>query len=346
MANQPAGSGPALATVNKPNNDSVKKSLSNSVKSSEPPLTPAIKGASSLKVDTTPSHKLGSQNSPSPSKTKVVLEAEPRKMQAERPVLLQDLSQSKLLLKFKQENKTGELTGPETTTTTNTQKDENTKSIDEIKPSVEFKNESPKDISRKDSVISKKVQITNAKPAMSNGGNGVYGEDFYDGGGVYGADLANMQAPPVIKTKQPSATSTPSQRRTSKDSKSDDSASGRNQSTAKNRKSSKEACDDLEKAYLISATQDDFYKSLNESDSNNKPEAKTESSSPPPLPPHAATVTEQSHNGNHLSSHNNLNQVQSNSTTTISASTPRKPTFNPLHVILKDKNKYHTTEYI
>jgi hypothetical protein len=26
--------------------------------------------------------------------------------------------------------------------------------------------------------------------------------------------------------------------------------------------------------------------------------------------------------------------------------TPRKTAFNPLHVILKDKNKYHTTEYI
>ncbi len=26
--------------------------------------------------------------------------------------------------------------------------------------------------------------------------------------------------------------------------------------------------------------------------------------------------------------------------------TPRKPAFNPLHVILKDKNKYYTTEYI
>ena len=28
------------------------------------------------------------------------------------------------------------------------------------------------------------------------------------------------------------------------------------------------------------------------------------------------------------------------------AGTPRKPAFNPLHVILKDKNKYYTTEYI
>ena len=26
--------------------------------------------------------------------------------------------------------------------------------------------------------------------------------------------------------------------------------------------------------------------------------------------------------------------------------TPRKTKFNPLHVILKDKNKYYTTEYV
>lgn len=42
------------------------------------------------------------------------MEPEPRKMQAERPLLLQDLSQSKLLLKFKQENKVEPVAGETT----------------------------------------------------------------------------------------------------------------------------------------------------------------------------------------------------------------------------------------
>ena len=63
----------------------------------------------------TPSTSAGRNLAPPPSsspsktaggsKVKYVMEPEPRKMQAERPLLLQDLSQSKLLLKFKQENK-------------------------------------------------------------------------------------------------------------------------------------------------------------------------------------------------------------------------------------------------
>ena len=43
-------------------------------------------------------------------------------------------------------------------------------------------------------------------------------------------------------------------------------------------------------------------------------------------------------------SFNPTSQPQNNTVNT--SNTPRKPAFNPLHVILKDKNKYHTTEYI
>lgn len=57
------------------------------------------------------SNKSGSLSAPGGSKVKYVMEPEPRKMQAERPLLLQDLSQSKLLLKFKQENKVEPVVG-------------------------------------------------------------------------------------------------------------------------------------------------------------------------------------------------------------------------------------------
>jgi hypothetical protein len=53
----------------------------------------------------------------------------------------------------------------------------------------------------------------------------------------------------------------------------------------------------------------------------------------------------------HIANNNELNSKSVDMSVTSSppgflTSTPRKPAFNPLHVILKDKNKYHTTEYI
>ena len=39
-------------------------------------------------------------------------------------------------------------------------------------------------------------------------------------------------------------------------------------------------------------------------------------------------------------------QFLSKSTLSLTNTTPRKTPFNPLQVILKDKNKYYTTEYV
>lgn len=66
------------------------------------------------------------------------MEPEPRKMQAERPLLLQDLSQSKLLLKFKQENKVEPTGGEESATdaTINPQGEPSSTSVSAAQPTT------------------------------------------------------------------------------------------------------------------------------------------------------------------------------------------------------------------
>lgn len=68
-------------------------------------ITPATPSGTVRNLAPPSPNKTPSPTSSAGAKVKYVMEPEPRKMQAERPLLLQDLSQSKLLLKFKQENK-------------------------------------------------------------------------------------------------------------------------------------------------------------------------------------------------------------------------------------------------
>jgi hypothetical protein len=51
-------------------------------------------------------------------------------------------------------------------------------------------------------------------------------------------------------------------------------------------------------------------------------------------------------NSNYNNNNNNNNNSNTNTNNANFINVIRKPAFNPLHVILKDKNKYYTTEYI
>lgn len=330
------------------------------------------------------------------------MEPEPRKMQAERPVLLQDLSQSRLLLKFKQEkaasesnaagnnnNTTATTSTTETTSTSNKTVEatppppstvpivtlptstassaavpptsSSSKSINEDRTSTST--ESPKvnstkvsmPSSRKDSVQSKTTIIKAATPTPTLSGGGIYGEDFYDGGGVYGADLANVTSPPqpIVITK------ITARRPSTKDGSSEEKRTPLD--TAKtSRKQSKDV--DLERAYLISAAHECHNEPIIEHQQpeqaiSNNTKAKTTKFNLNELQIDEEKLLKkesdennqlQPNNRHHHHHHQHQQQqaVNSGSTPGVNISTPRKPAFNPLHVILKDKNKYHTTEYI
>lgn len=231
--------------------------------------------------------------------------------------------------------------------------------------------------------------------------SGVYGEDCYDGGGVYGADFVN-EGPiaPVVITKIG--------RRQSKESDANKQQNHHSSTTPKettatstaksSRKQSKDTtmAADLERAYLISAAnechsgeetsvnavenrQANPAAGMTLANSDAQPTTTQPSSGAP------TTTTKHHHHNQHskhaklsayetnvvldekplkssiISSNNEHSQTQMltqqstitssnsgfsmNNTSTVTT-TPRKPAFNPLHVILKDKNKYHTTEYI
>jgi hypothetical protein len=215
----------------------------------------------------------------------------------------------------------------------------------------------------------------------------VYGEDSYDGGGVYGADFGNGSPPaPIVITKierRPSKDVTSDKTisettKESKKSKSSKESTPKEPSTAKSsRKQSKDTlmAADLEKAYLISA--------VNECHGNIEETTTATTVKTPDSISSAQSTTKQQQQQQHKTTKFSPNevdideekhlikatsvedqqqhQVESQEPTTSTANhrsphhhhhhhhqptTPRKPAFNPLHVILKDKNKYHTTEYI
>ena len=216
---------------------------------------PAVQNKPYLKNETEAAAPLKSPSlnrieSPKPSfKTKIVLEPEPRKMQAERPVLLQDLSQSRLLQKFKQE-------------TEGDKKEDNSekkKEEEEVKKS----DTSPK--------------------KQSN-----------DGYGIYGADITSLDTKPIFTVPQSNKTSPIKQNK---------------EEHAPHILVNNEQADEIEKVYLENATKE-----------INGPSKETT------ITPKKSIIKNVDHDD--VSHH------------------VRKPAFNPLHVILKDKNKYHTTEYI
>lgn len=208
----------------------------------------------------------------------------------------------------------------------------------------------------------------------------MYGEDCYDGGGVYGADFVNEgPTQPVVITKI--------ERRQSKESESakqqqhsiikETTASSTAKSSRKQSKDTTIAAD-LEKAYLISAANEchngeeanmskkhdvtavETQCLNNQQPSIGAPEMACNYQHQQKHAKFSANDTQILLNNKPLKSTTNNydnGQTQLLSQSTIpssisgfsmntSVTTPRKPAFNPLHVILKDKNKYHTTEYI
>lgn len=208
--------------------------------------------------------------------------------------------------------------------------------------------------------------------------SGVYGEDYYDGGGVYGANMDGGSTPPVVITKI--------ERRQSKDASKQRSTPKETTATSTAKSSRKQSKDttmavDLEKAYLISAANECH----GGEDAVIKAKENNTSAQAPNQPMIGAATTTKHHHHHHHHHHQsrttkvcpnedeekplksttisdnhieNTQQQQQKSniasnnsglptiTATTTSTTPRKPAFNPLHVILKDKNKYHTTEYI
>lgn len=191
------------------------------------------------------------------SKTKIILEPETRKMQAEKPLLLQDLSQSRLLQKFKQEL------------------EENTRN-------------------------NKMPEIKATKTLIETNVNKKEIEENF----VYGADLANENS------KQSFIPNSPEKHKNSPEKKSNN----KEPFSTLN-----DGSDDFEKIYLEKAS-----KEMNEP-------TKTKKSPVPTSSDEAKKPIE-----------NDIDTLDfCEKKTNI-----RKPVFNPLHVILKDKNKYHTTEFI
>lgn len=208
-----------------------------------------LKNSSSTKTE--PTSPIG-QSQPSINKTKIVLDSEPRKMVAELPVLLQDLSHSRLLMKYKQENK----------------------------------------------------EATDLKPS------GVYGAEPSDDGGIYGADPANIVSDIPTKCVSDNA-------------------------------------DEIEKMYLISACCDKKEDTNEVKKEEVSSLAEGEASSPKKTCIKSIIKqTGSEHVKSELEITNDPTVTFSTPPVQVNNTTPRKPAFNPLHVILKDKNKYHTTEYI
>lgn len=306
------------------------------------------------------------------SKTKIVLEPEPRKMQADRPVLLQDLSQSKLLLKFKQEASSSD---PKPTSEANKtdQKPSEPANNDSTKsePKVDSNKESPKQTqpppqqSKKTSKVNSVASSGQTTPSKMESkfktppplSSGVYGADIYDGGGVYGADIVNVPTKPIVTSSKQS----PSQSidKTAENAKPTDESNNKNP-VAKNRKSSKDEYEENENESLINdnvngSNNENVRSSLlnteNESNDTNSISLNKKSSpnnletqSTKVIPNVNSTRLDIIDNDSTVVSFNPASQPQS--TLVNTSTTPRKPAFNPLHVILKDKNKYHTTEYI
>ncbi|CAF0884513.1 unnamed protein product [Brachionus calyciflorus] len=208
-----------------------------------------------------------------PSKTLVILEPEPRKMQAERPALLQDLSQSRLLQKFKQE-------------------------IEQTSPKKE---ENKSDLKNEIEVIpSPKKEITSE-----------------DTSGIYGADLNSLDPKPLYTGS-------------SKVNSLETSPNKKIELAPQILVTNNDQADEIEKIYLEKASRE-----INENQNNERKNSILKSETP-----------KKSTNKDVNSQHNNREIVFVNNPGEFQTQMRKTPAFNPLHVILKDKNKYHTTEYI
>lgn len=171
---------------------------------------------------------------------------------------------------------------------------------------------------------------------------------------MYGADMGTVgPSEPIVITKierRKSKEVTAEVKQASQRSTPKDTAASTAKSSRKQSKDTSMAAD-LEKAYLITAANE----CLGGEEAAQTVERVVVPSNESAKHHHAPKSTKFCPNDPNIDEEKPLkiedNQTHHQSTlTSVSsgamATTPRKPAFNPLHVILKDKNKYHTTEYI
>jgi hypothetical protein len=311
---------------------------------------------------------------------KTVLEPEPRKMQAERPLLLQDLSQSRLLAKFKQaQNENSPAKNDNVQALGNTNRETPTNPLNNNILNI---NETPKSTATVDSkrlninqltpqlstrskgsfVIRKAADSPNshkfAAPALDDGG--VYGAET--GAGIYGADIpvVNSSNSAVSSTKASNSSqltskknsitsltmNRPASYNTENDIKVNESVNQQNLSSRRismsnnnnndNNRSDDGIGEDAEKQSLLK--NQDLNSNLTTKNMPLNDHKYSQNLDNTIVSFSENLVTHQTYNPNsNIASLNNNN----NNNNAI-----RKAQFNPLHVILKDKNKYHTTEYI
>ncbi len=350
--------------------------------STMPKVTPAK--TTPIKTTTTPKPMETSASvstkptaSTSINKTKVFLEPEPRKMQAERPVLLQDLSQSKLLMKYKKEN-------PDSATSQaavaeNANKHVNTENVNKVAETNENetnKNQNKSSI-KSDSNNSGVYDGTSKGPVASlstqNFKAALNSSGIYDGGasnmtednsGIYGIDLIGVQQKSSKKGEKKKsideshATNNEFKIDPNKKKTPSESAKSSRRSSTQSRNKPNDLREDTEKEKLLATKRLDELSEITEpiaapkgskliANSNEKNnEAKQNE-----MDLLNETIKSSNLKSTGQGENNELNSKSVDMSVTSSppgflTSTPRKPAFNPLHVILKDKNKYHTTEYI
>jgi hypothetical protein len=291
-----------------------------------------------------------------PQKKKVVLVEEPRKMQAERPALLLDLSQSKLLLKYKQENISNNTTSiataaaaevsPIVTATTAATVTPDTAEVQPKSNTSPSKSTHSNPSKKSPPSKTNSLSSTHKKLTLSTiDAGGVYGAEE-DNGGVYGAD------PGAIVTRPPPQTIAKSL------SKTNSTESKRKQTTQNNNSTCEDnEANETDRLIPMSTNNDENNENnLNTTNYRVIPSKKnsliveeTDSTLAPSLTNVDCSVvrTMPIDSDNTQTTSNMPQQNQSQATTGATpASSSRKQAFNPLYVILKDKNKYHTTEYI
>jgi hypothetical protein len=317
------------SNINNANNDSNKKNYKNNKNTDLEESETFLRNSSNSTTNS--GNKLTNKNeNPKPAHLKVPKlsglnngiknESEPKKMQAERSPLLKDLSQSKLLNKFKTE----EINSPNLESTLD--------KINETGP-------------------------TTVDAVKNTGNGGVYGEKTaeIDSGVYFGSSQVSKnseQKQSEICSKNDSNSLTKSELKNIIEEEQQQ----RDEYDQTNLKSSKtepilevkvpEIIDSKEIINNTHLTENDNSKTLNTENnhqpitSNNELSIEEEN---------CKSVIYSEENLGIISGMTSIIDDTENmheSRVSLTNTTPRKTKFNPQHVILKDKNKYYTTEYV
>lgn len=274
---------------------------------------------------------------PIANKTKIVMEEEPRKMKTELPALLQDLGTSKLLLKFQQQQ------------SLSSKKDE-TSEINETAES----NKQDEDTKKRESLDLTESNSPN-KPNLSFENSGIYD----------GTEQQKTPQKQEASSRKSSSKNSSLKFKSRKHSSKSLTKTNSGEQTAESQPTTKVEIIENDKIDLLKIT---HMESLSQQESVDFDDGKFGDFVETKLEIIEETKDIQQTDSNNLNN-NNKNLVTFTlpsfpnrastvcSTTTDEGGSPiksnqkpttthRKSVFNPLHVILKDKNKYYTTEYI